>query len=272
MTGYVCSIAGAKGGVGKTTTVANVATTLASNGHDVVAVDSDLQMANLGEMVDVDFEHSIHSLLAGEASLKEALVEGPGGCLFLPGEKDLEAYADAEPEKLQNIVAELQSEFDVVLLDTSAGLSHEVLVPFGLSDGILVLSTPRQYARLDGQKTIEMAERVEGDILGILLTQVDGDSEVEETMSSFDSFDAPLMGTIPRDCEATKEEPLVLNSPGTDIAEAYHILGESLTKIFLEGRDSEEVEMTFNEAWFDSSIDIPNKDEEEIGGSFEIFG
>lgn len=269
MTGYVCSIAGAKGGVGKTTTVANIATTLASNGHEVVAVDSDLQMANLGEMVDVDSDHSIHSLLAGEASLSEALVEGPGGCMFLPGEKDLQAYADAEPEKLQNIVAELQTAFDVVLLDTSAGLSHEVLVPFGLSDGILVLTTPREYARLDSQKTIEMAERVEGKVLGILLTKVDGDSEVEETMAT---FDAPLMGTIPRDCEATKDEPLVLNSPGTDIAEAYHILGSSLTKVFFEDVDSEDVEMTFRQRWYDSTLDIPSEAKEEIGGSFNLFG
>ncbi|MFB6200899.1 MAG: MinD/ParA family protein [Halorhabdus sp.] len=268
MTGYVCSIAGAKGGVGKTTTVANIATSLASNGHDVVAVDADLQMANLGEMLNVDFRHSIHSLLAGEVSLSEALIEGPCGCTILPGEKNLEAYADAEPEKLQHIVATLQSEFDVVLLDTSAGLSHEVLVPFGLSDGILVLSTPREYARMDGQKTIEMVEKVEGSVIGVLLTQVDGNSEVEETTAT---FDIPLMGTIPRDCEATKDEPLVLSNPGTDIAEAYHILSESLAKLFVGGASSDDIEMSFKRSWFDGDIDLSREQKEEIGGSFELF-
>ena len=54
MAGYVCTIAGGKGGVGKTTTAINIAAALEENGYDTVVVDADLGMANLGNMLGID--------------------------------------------------------------------------------------------------------------------------------------------------------------------------------------------------------------------------
>jgi len=73
MASYVLTVAGGKGGVGKTTTAVNVGAALQEMGQDVVVVDADLGMANLGGMLEIEYERSLHEILAGDAGVSEAL-------------------------------------------------------------------------------------------------------------------------------------------------------------------------------------------------------
>ncbi|MHB9286911.1 MinD/ParA family protein [Halobacteriales archaeon Cl-PHB] len=271
MAGYVCTIAGGKGGVGKTTTAVNVAAVLEEAGYDVVVVDADLGMANLGEMLGVEHERSLHEILAGDSTVSEALTDAQGGITVIPGEQSLEAFAEADPAKLRKVIKTLRNAYDVVLVDTGAGLSHEVTVPLGLADGIILVTTPDDVAVGDTVKTAQLAERVDGKIIGGLITRVTRNTEVADIA---DRFDVPLLGVIPVDLEATEQEPLVLNTPDSDAAEAYRQLSDSLERVFFEDAAGEDLEQVFEEGWFlDEEAEVEgDDDDEDSGGVFGIFG
>lgn len=269
MAGFVCTIAGGKGGVGKTTTAVNIAAALEEMGYESVVVDADLGMANLGEMLGVEHETSIHDILAGNATVSEALTDAPGGMTVIAGEQSLEAFAEADPAKLRKVINTLRETYDAVLVDTGAGLSHETTVPLGLADGILLVTTPDDVAVNDTVKTAELAERVDGKIIGTLIARVTANTDVPGIA---EEFEMPLLGVIPVDLEATKNEPLVVNSPESDAAAAYVQLSEQLERVFFEGAHGHELDQVFDESWFIDE-DEDDEDEEESSGRFGgLFG
>jgi septum site-determining protein MinD len=248
MVGYVCTIAGGKGGVGKTTTAVNVAAALQDAGYDIVVVDADLGMSNLGAMLGVDFETSIHEILGGGVPVRNALTETQGGVTIIPGEQSLEAFADADPANLQNVVKTLRNAYDVVIIDSGAGLSHETTVPLGLADGIIIVTTPDEVAVGDARKTKELAERVDGgEVLGALLTRAKADTDLDEIDARMDMH---LLAAIPEDVSATEDEPLVYNSPESPAAEAYKEFSMVLESLFFRATDPSSVETVYDEAWF----------------------
>jgi septum site-determining protein MinD len=134
MPGYVCTVAGGKGGVGKTTTAVNLGTTLQARSFDTVVVDADLGVANLGRVMDVDYAHRLHEVLAGEARVEAALTRAGEGMTVLPGEVSLEAFADADPAGLREVIEALRERFEVVSDDVEAAGDEPLVVTAPESD------------------------------------------------------------------------------------------------------------------------------------------
>ncbi len=267
MAGYVCTIAGGKGGVGKTTTAINIGAALEENGYDTVVVDADLGMANLGAMLGIEYDSSLHEILAGNATVSEGLTDAQGGVTIIPGEQSLEAFAEADPAKLRKVIKTLRNAYDVVLIDTGAGLSHETTVPLGLADGILLVTTPDDVAVADTVKTAELAGRVDGGVLGGLVCRVTRNTDVE---SIAEQFEFPTLGVIPVDLDATENEPLVINSPDSEAADAYQQLTAVLEGVFFERISAGDADIVFDEEWFvDEEEEV---EEESSGGRFGFFG
>jgi len=135
----VYAVASAKGGVGKTTTTAAVATLLAGSGADVVAIDADIGMANLADALGIDPSGTtIHDVLAGDASPTDAVHAGPAGLRVIPGETDLDAYAAADPSRLSDVV-EAFGDADIVAIVVNQGSGNADLdsyVDFVEVDGV----------------------------------------------------------------------------------------------------------------------------------------
>jgi septum site-determining protein MinD len=229
MAGYVCTVAGGNGGVGKTITAVNLAAALESEGYDTVVVDADLGMPNVTEMLGVTHEGSLHDILAGRATVSETLTQGPGGTTLIPGEPALEAYADADPQKLRTVIKTLRRAYDVVIVDTAAGLRRENTVPLELADGVLLLTTPDNVSLTDTDKTGQLATRVDSEIIGAVIVRVTAETELAEIDAS---FDFPVVAGIPNNLDVVGDEPLVLESPESDVAEAYQALAKQLERVF----------------------------------------
>ncbi|PSP59601.1 septum site-determining protein MinD, partial [Halobacteriales archaeon QH_7_66_37] len=134
MGAYVCTIAGGKGGVGRTTTAINLGVVFEEGGYDTVLVDADLGMTNVGKMLAVESDETLHDVLGGNAAVSDALTDTEHGLSVIAGDGDLEAYANADPANLRGVIETLRESFDVVLVDTSPKISHEMAVPVGLAD------------------------------------------------------------------------------------------------------------------------------------------
>jgi septum site-determining protein MinD len=269
MAGYVCTIAGGKGGVGKTTTAVNVGAGLQELGYDVAVVDADLGMANLGSMLEVEPQRSVHDILSGEAAVSEALTDAPGGLTVIAGEQSLDAFADADPAKLRKVIKTLRAAYDVVIIDTGAGLSHEVAVPLGLADGIVLVTTPDEVAVGDTDKTAQLADRIDGNVIGGIINRVTRHTDVAEIN---ERLDFPLLAVIPDDPQATHEEPLVRNDPESAAADAFVRLTDAMEGVFFEGDTAEaDLDTIVDESWFVDEAEAETDDTEEEGGG-GVFG
>jgi len=223
----VYAISGAKGGVGKTTTAANLAATLAAAGHSVVAVDGDIGTPNLGPALGVTpgpDDPTIHDVLAGEATLSAAAYEGPHGIYVVPGRDDLDSFRRADPARLGAALSTV-SGVDYVIVDTSAGLTHESALPLSLADGVLLVTTPDRDALSATQKSLALTRELGGTVAGVAVNRARDDSADPEV-------GAPLLGRIPESRELAAGsaigEPITVRSPGGDVALAFRRLASRL--------------------------------------------
>ena len=244
----VYAIASGKGGVGKTTATVNLGTTLAQAGERVAIVDVDLGMANLAGFVSLTPDSTtLHDVLAGDASVEDATYRLTDNIVAVPSGATLEEYAKTEPGRLREVVETLRDAYDYVLLDVGAGVSHETVLPLGLADAVLLVSTPEPAAVHDTKKTIELTERAGGEVEGIVINRVrpsDGISYEEIA----DRLDVDLLATIPEDSSVRESAfagtPLVVHAPQCPASTAYRKLAVELAdlEISVDDADGEETD------------------------------
>jgi len=244
MGGTMYAVAGGKGGVGKTTTALNLAAAFETGGTDTAVVDADLEMTNLGDLAGIDNEHSVHDVLAGQhghaprsldrglldrraprEDVVEATVEGPGGVTVLAGEDNIDAVRRAETARLRDVFHTLRTNHETVVADTGAGLTHAALVPYGLADGVVMVTTDNEVAALDVAKTAEMVREVDGTVLGVVVTRTSKGTDADATA---DTVGEPLLESVPEAPDVAGEEPMVLTAPGSGPAQAYQLLAGSV--------------------------------------------
>ena len=238
----VYAVASAKGGVGKTTTTAALATVLSESGADVVAVDADIGMANLAGVLGMEVgETTVHDVLAGRADPFDAIHDGPAGLRVVPGDTDLDAYAEADPSGIRDVIRAFD-DVDYVLVDAGAGLSHDSSLPLVLADETLLVSTPERGALGDTEKTRQLTERLGGSVAGAAITRVD--PAEPETALTDELLDAEVLGRIPEDesvaAAERATEPLVTFAPTAPAATAYRELARALTGEPVPGPDAAE--------------------------------
>ncbi|WP_410765834.1 cell division ATPase MinD [Haloferax sp. DFSO60] len=227
----VYAVASAKGGVGKTTTTANLGTVLAMAGHDVLVVDGDLGMPNLASALGVEPDRTtLHDVLTGDSPVSEAIYEGPAGLDVLPGSPALEAFAKAESTGLESIIPSLESQYDIIIVDTGAGLSNDTFVPMKLADEVLLVSTTERSSLGDTEKTRQLAKRIGAETVGVVLTRVDQTNPNADEVAS--RLDAGVIAVVPEDSairEALNSQaPAVLRSPDSIASAGYRALAEAL--------------------------------------------
>ena len=127
---YVVCVSSGKGGVGKTHIVINLAIEIQRRGLRVLVFDADLGLSSVPMLLGFGPEYNLSHVLMGSRSMKEVLIEGPEGIQIVPGSsgvQELTALTTEQQLKLLCEAEELEEEFDVVLIDTCAGISSNVI-------------------------------------------------------------------------------------------------------------------------------------------------
>ena len=157
--GKVLAVTSGKGGVGKTFVSANLAAALAKRGHRVLVLDADLGLANLDVVLNLYPKITLHDVFTGKAKLEEAIVRAPGGFSVLLAGSGMVEYSRLTPEVRDDflrIISGLMPHYDIVLLDTGAGISDVVLFAVSLASEVLVVATPEPTSLTDAYATIKV--------------------------------------------------------------------------------------------------------------------
>ncbi|MBL0720625.1 MinD/ParA family protein [Piscinibacter sp. Jin2] len=245
----VIAVTSGKGGVGKTFISANLAAALSRRGLRVLVLDADLGLANLDVVLNLAPQRTLHDVFTGGSSLVEALLPAPGGFTVLLAGSGLVEYSRLTPdlrEQLFGVIEQVRPMFDVVLLDTGAGISDVVLYTVSLADEVLVVATPEPTALTDAYATIKvLAHQQQRERLGLVVNQVarsgDGRGIAAQLQAVVDRYVLPLtghpvrlqlLGDLPADPavrEAVQRRELLIERlPGCPAAQAFAPLARRL--------------------------------------------
>lgn len=126
----VIAVSGGKGGVGKTNVSLNTAIALAQSGKRVLVLDADLGLANVDVMLGLRVQRNISHVLSGECELDDIIIEGPSGVKIIPATSGTQTMVDLTPSEHAGLIrafSDMQTQFDVLIVDTAAGISDMVL-------------------------------------------------------------------------------------------------------------------------------------------------
>ncbi len=250
MSGRVIVITSGKGGVGKTTTNANIGTALARAGKKVVMIDTDLGLRNLDLLLGLEnrIVYTIVDVVEERCKLKQALVKdkkNPNLCLLAAAQtRDKTAVTE---EQLKDICEELKKDFDFILVDCPAGIEQGFQNAVAGASEAIVVTTPEMSAVRDADRIIGLLEaKEEIKSYKLLINRVRPSMIKSNDMMSVEDvveiLSAPLVGIIPEDTgiitSTNKGEPIV-NDEKSLAGQAYRnvarrIIGEDVPFLNLE--------------------------------------
>jgi flagellar biosynthesis protein FlhG len=161
----VIAVTGGKGGVGKTNVTLNTAISLAQQGKRVMVLDADLGLANVDVLLGLRVEKNLSHVLSGECTLDEVLVEGPYGIKIAPASSGSQSMTELTPTEHAGLIrafSELQSQIDVLIVDTAAGISDMVLSFSKASQDIIMVVCDEPTSLTDAYALIKILNKEHG--------------------------------------------------------------------------------------------------------------
>lgn len=181
----VIAVTGGKGGVGKTNVAGNLAVAIAQRGLRVLIVDGDLGMADLNLVYGMAPRLTISDALAGRHSIAEVIADGPAGVRVLPACAASFHMANLSQEERQRVCAaigQLDEPFDVVVIDTGAGIGATSMAFAAAADQPVLVVTPEPSSIADGYAVAKVLScRLGVRRLWVLPNQVSGPREARHT-------------------------------------------------------------------------------------------
>ena len=155
----VISVTSGKGGVGKTLIASNIAIDMQRRRKKVLLLDADLGLANVDVLLGIRPKYNLFQLLDGEKTLDEIIARGPAGVDILPAGSGIERLTELDENSkliLMERLAEIDGRYDLVIVDTSAGINSNVIYFNLAAHATVVVVTPEPTSRTDAYALIKV--------------------------------------------------------------------------------------------------------------------
>jgi len=242
----VMAITSGKGGVGKTNVVANLAISLSMLNRRVVVFDADLGLANLDVLLGLIPKYNLKDVLIGKKSFSEIIVEGPKGIKIIPassGIQELSALTDEQRLRLLSEFDQFDENIDILLIDTAAGISSNVMYFNVAAQEIIVIAAPEPTSITDAYALMKVLSINYGEkYFRLIVNSVKDEKEGKEVFKKlsvaadrFLDISIDYLGYIPFDESVTKavrqQKALVELYPSSKAGRSFAALAKSISKI-----------------------------------------
>lgn len=240
----IISLTSGKGGVGKTFVATNLAASLVKAGKKVLVVDCDLGLANIDIMLGLNPSLTLKDVVFGERHLRDVIVPTKGGFDLIPASSGIREMAQLLFEKIQTIkdmLLEMEG-YDVILLDTGAGIS-EVVLQFNLLAAVNIIVINRELTSLtDAYAMVKVMYQVFGrQSFGIITNNITDNKEglsifknIDTISNRFLGFSLNWLGCIRQDeivpKSILKQEIPVLKFPRSGVAADFNAMCRALSQ------------------------------------------
>ncbi|MGI5849195.1 MAG: septum site-determining protein MinD [Christensenellales bacterium] len=245
----VIVITSGKGGVGKTTTVANLGTGLAREGKKVVLIDTDIGLRNLDVVLGLEnrIVYDLVDVIEGTCRLKQALIKDKryDGLFLLPAAQTRDKMA-VSPDQMKELIAELEQEFDYILIDCPAGIEQGFKNAVVGAKSAIVITVPEVSSVRDADRIIGLLSANGIEDCELLVNRLRPDLVKKGDMLALDDtldiLGIELIGVVPEDEKIIRSsnmgEPVITDDKAM-AGKAYknitkRILGEKVSLLDIE--------------------------------------
>lgn len=237
--GEVIVITSGKGGVGKTTTTANIGTGLAALGYKVVLVDTDIGLRNLDVVLGLEnrIVYDIVDVVQGNCRLKQSLIKDKRfeGLHLLPAAQTKDKTA-VTTDQMKELCSELKKEFDYVIIDCPAGIEQGFKNAIAGAERAIVVTTPEVSAVRDADRIIGLLEAAELHAPKLVVNRLRPKMVKKGDMMGIDDMidilAIGLIGVVPEDehivVSTNRGEPAVLDN-NSRAGQAYRNITRRIT-------------------------------------------
>ena len=238
MAGVVITVTSGKGGVGKTTTTANLGTALAMAGQRVVVVDGDIGLRNLDIIMGLESRvvYNLVDVIEDRCTLDQALIHDKRveNLALLPASQTRDKSA-VQPDQMVSIAGKLRERADYILIDSPAGIELGFQNAIAPADEVLIVTTPEISALRDADKVIYIMERDMDVAPRLIINRYNprlvrhGDMLSRQDILDILSID--LLGIVPDDdsiiISTNRGRPVALDR-GAYVSAAYHNIAQRI--------------------------------------------
>ncbi|MDX1795231.1 MAG: MinD/ParA family protein [Hydrogenovibrio sp.] len=239
----VLAVASGKGGVGKTNVSVNLAISMSKLGNRVLLMDADMGLANVDIMLGLQTKYNLSHVLDGEKTLKEVMVDAPGGVKIVPaasGVKRMAQLTPAENAGIINAFSEIDGYLDVLIIDTAAGIADSVVSYCRASQEVIVVVTDEPASMTDAYALIKVLSR-EYNLTKFQLLANMTRSEKHGRMlyekfanvcEQFLDVSIDYLGTVPFDHDLReaiqRQTPVTIAKPDSESAKAFRKMAQQI--------------------------------------------
>ncbi|MGI5920780.1 MAG: septum site-determining protein MinD [Syntrophomonadaceae bacterium] len=238
--GQVIVVTSGKGGVGKTTTVANVCTALAKMDYKVVAIDLDIGLKKLDLILGLENRviYDIVQVIEGECTLKQALVKDKRfNALYMLPAAQTRNKDEITADQVKSVCDQLRKEFDFIFLDCPAGIEQGFRNAIAAADKAIVVTNPEISAVRDADRIIGMLESNQFKDIKLVVNRIRAEMVKNGNMLSVEDLlehlCIKLLGVVPEDkgviISTNKGEPMVISNENSLAAIAFTNIALRLT-------------------------------------------
>ena len=229
----VIVVTSGKGGVGKTTTSANVGTGLAKLDKKVVLIDTDIGLRNLDVVMGLEnrIVYNLVDVVEGNCKPKQAMIKDkryPN--LYLLPSAQTRDKSSVTPEQMKALTDELREEFDYIILDCPAGIEQGFMNAIAGADRALVVTTPEESAIRDADRIIGLLEANEKKRSDLIVNRIRMDMVKKGDMMSIDDvvdiLAINLIGAVPDD-----ENIVIATNNGEPLVGSDNLAGQAYMNI-----------------------------------------
>lgn len=246
----VITVTSGKGGVGKTNITINLAIALSELGRRVVILDADFGLANIDVLFGIIPQFTLVDVIHNRKNILEVLSEGPKNVKFISGGSGVEELVKLEKSQLEKFIENIElldKLSDVILIDTGAGLSDNVMSFVMAADEVILVTTPEPTSITDAYALIKMVSNRDKDkLIKVIVNRAENVNEANDILKKlsivaekFLSIKIHPLGYILQDemvIKAVKmQQPFSLSFPKSQAAK--HI--KEISGKLMENRDQE---------------------------------